>query len=453
MSSAEFSTCGYKTPQEAMRGPREKIMYTTMIYCGEEPNQPDRLATIDVDPSSPTYSQVIHTLKMKYPGDELHHFGWNACSSCHGVENKMRRFLILPGFFSSRIYIIDTLNQKSPTIHKVIEPEEIIDKWNLTSPHTVHCLADGNIMISFLGDKNKNPPGGFLLLNSDFEPIRKWGENDVDKMNFNYDFWYQPYHNVMVSSEWTAPNMFMNGFALTEVLKGKYGQRLNFWDWKSEKLVKSIDLGKDGQMPFELRFLHNPLSSHGFVCSPLSSSIWHFWKSGNDWNAEKVIQLKPIESRSVTVPSFTIDLVISLDDKFLYASNWIHGELHQYNITDPHNPILTSKIRLGGIGQEIYFLNNKLTCGPQMLQLSLDGKRLYVTNSLISTWDDQFYPDMKDHGSYMIKVNCDNENGGMQVDQSFHIDFGKLEKGPFRAHEMRYPGGDCTSDIWLAPST
>lgn len=32
--------------------------------------------------------------------------------------------------------------------------------------------------------------------------------------------------------------------------------------------------------------------------------------------------------------------------------------------------------------------------GPQMLQLSLDGKRLYVTTSLFSTWDVQFYPDL-----------------------------------------------------------
>lgn len=31
---------------------------------------------------------------------------------------------------------------------------------------------------------------------------------------------------------------------------------------------------------------------------------------------------------------------------------------------------------------------------PQMLQLSLDGRRLYVTTSLYSGWDKQFYPDM-----------------------------------------------------------
>lgn len=452
MTFAHFSTCGYKTPLDAINGLKEKVMYCPLIYCGDDENQPDRFATIDVDPSSATYSQVINTLKMKYPGDELHHFGWNACSSCIVQSENSRRFLIVPGFNSSRIYILDTMNQKSPTIYKIIEPEEIIDKWELTKPHTVHCLPDGNVMISFLGDRNGNPPGGFLVLNSEFEPIKKWGESEVKNMNYNYDFWYQPFHNVMVSSEWTSANLFTQDFAATHLMKDKYGHNVNFWDWKNEKLIKSIDLGKEGLMPYELRFLHNPLSSHGFVCSPLSSSIWHWWKSGGEWNIEKVIQIEPIQTQSspTPIPSFTTDIVISMDDKFLYASNWLHGEVHQYNITDPHNPVLTGRIRLGGIGQDVYLLNQKLAGGPQMLQLSLDGKRLYVTNSLFSPWDDQFYPELREKGSYMVKIICDDVEGGMHIDENFHVDFGQLEKGPFRAHEMRYPGGDCTSDIWVA---
>ena len=47
---------------------------------------------------------------------------------------------------------------------------------------------------------------------------------------------------------------------------------------------------------------------------------------------------------------------------------------------------------------------HELLGGPQMIQLSLDGKRLYVTNSLFSAWDQQFYPEMEKKGSYMIQV-------------------------------------------------
>ncbi len=84
-----------------------------------------------------------------------------------------------------------------------------------------------------------------------------------------------------------------------------------------------------------------------------------------------------------------------------------------------------------------------------MLQLSLDGKRLYVTNSLYSTWDNQFYPELAKAGSYLLQIDCDTQNGGLKINEHFYVDFGKEPAGPARAHEMRYPGGDCTSDIWV----
>lgn len=83
-----------------------------------------------------------------------------------------------------------------------------------------------------------------------------------------------------------------------------------------------------------------------------------------------------------------------------------------------------------------------------MLQLSLDGKRLYVTNSLLSTWDKQFYPELLDEGSHMLQIDIDTENGGLKINDNFLVDFGKEPNGPSLAHEMRYPGGDCSSDIW-----
>jgi selenium-binding protein 1 len=83
-----------------------------------------------------------------------------------------------------------------------------------------------------------------------------------------------------------------------------------------------------------------------------------------------------------------------------------------------------------------------------MLQLSFDGKRLYLTNSLYSPWDNQFYPDIKESGSYMIKINCDTTRGGLELDESFFVDFGQEPHGPARAHEIRFSTGDSTSDIW-----
>jgi len=57
---------------------------------------------------------------MPYVGDELHHTGWNACSSCFGDASKKRNRLIMPGLLSSRVYVIDVgTDQRAPRIHKV----------------------------------------------------------------------------------------------------------------------------------------------------------------------------------------------------------------------------------------------------------------------------------------------------------------------------------------------
>jgi selenium-binding protein 1 len=442
---------GYASPQEAMKAEREKILYTVALYGGTGVQAPDYLATIDVDPSSPTYSQVIHRTPMTGIDDELHHFSWNACSSCHTDASKSRRYLIAGGLRSGRIYILDMEDARAPKMHKVLEAEEITAKTNLSAPHTVHCLADGHIMISMLGDGEKNGPGGFLLLDEEFKIAGRW-ERKASGMAYNYDFWYQPRHNVMISSEWAAPKTYEPGFSLEDVAADKYGHRLHFWDWQNHELTQSIDLGQDGLVPLEIRFHHNPDSAHAFVGAALSSTMWHCHKANGAWQADKIISVPTVEVSGVPmpVPGLITDLVLSMDDRFLYFSNWLQGDVRQYDVSDPANPRLTGKLWLGGLlGNGGAVQGRKVQGGPQMLQLSLDGKRLYVTNSLLSSWDNQFYPEMARAGSSIVQVDCDTVNGGMALNEGFLVDFSKEPNGPARAHEMRYPGGDCTSDIWI----
>ena len=441
---------GYASPEAAMKGEREKLLYTVALYVGTEVEQPDYLATVDVDPDSPTYSEVVHRTVMPNTGDELHHFGWNICSSCHGDSSKSRRFLVIPGQRSSRIYIVDTKDERTPELYKVIEPEEIKEKTNLTAPHTTHCLSD-KLIISMLGDGDGNGPGGFLTLDEHFNITGRW-EAKTDPMRFNYDFWYQPRHNVMVSSEWASPSTYFPGFDLDDVKAGKYGQHIHFWDWEKHEIVQSFDLGEDGLLPLELRFHHNPDSTHGFVGAALSSNMWHWHKADGEWKVEKVIDVPSVEVEGwpIPMPSLITDLLISMDDRYLYFANWLHGDIRQYDISDPSHPKLVGQVWCGGLtGKAGEVKGKKLIGGPQMIQLSLDGKRLYVTSSLFSTWDNQFYPDMAKAGSFMLQIDCDSEKGGLAINQNFLVDFGKEPGGPARAHEMRYPGGDCTSDIWL----
>ena len=168
------------------------------------------------------------------------------------------------------------------------------------------------------------------------------------------------------------------------------------------------------------------------------------------------------------MPGMVTDILLSLDDRFLYFSNWLHGDIRQYDVSDPRHPKLVGQIFLGGSVQNdgpvkvirdeelkeqpkpVYMKGKRLYGSPQMIQLSLDGKRLYVSSSLLSPWDKQFYPEVKERGSFMLLVHVDTEKGGLTLDPNFYVDFGKEPDGPVLAHEIRYPGGDCSSDIWLA---
>ena len=170
-----------------------------------------------------------------------------------------------------------------------------------------------------------------------------------------------------------------------------------------------------------------------------------------EWT-EKVIDVdnEPHPEWPIPVPGVMSAILVSMDDRYLYLNNWLHGDIRQYDISDPHNPQLTGQVWMGGLLNRAPTVNgHRITGGPQMIQLSLDGKRLYVTTSLFSTWDNQFYPDIRENGGCMVMVNCDTENGGMEIDADFFVDFGKEPNGPARCHETRYPGGDCTSDIFL----
>jgi selenium-binding protein 1 len=430
----------HRSPEEAMQAPPEDFVYVACLHTGTGVEKPDFLAVVDAEKG-----RIVHETPMPNVGDELHHYGWNRCSSaCHGPD---RSHLIVPGFRSSRIHVVNVADDpRRPRIEKVIEAEELVAQTGYTRPHTTHCMPGDKIVISCLGDADGKGVGGFAVLDAHtFEVEGRW-ENGGETPPFNYDFWYQPRKNTLVSSEFGEPNAYEPGFDPEDVAAGRYGQRIHFWDLERRTLQQTVDLGEKGLLPFELRWLHDPDADEGFVGAALSSVMWHFHRENGSWNADPVVEVEgvPLEGWPFPVPGVISDLVLSMDDRFLYFGNWLHGDLRQYDVGDPHNPRLTGRLWLGGVLSNPNDAGRELNGGPQMLQLSYDGRRLYVTNSLYSTWDNQFYPELR---SWLLRVNCD-PNGGMEIDRDFFVDFSDRPDGPARAHEVRLQNGDCTTEIF-----
>jgi len=125
----------YRSPADAISAPPEQLAYVVVFDRAAE--QPDALAVLDTDPASDRYGQVVGWADLPTRGDELHHFGWNACSSAFahaghdtdGSSGLQRRYLLLPGLRSSNIHVYDTHpDPRQPTLAKTISAAELAAK-------------------------------------------------------------------------------------------------------------------------------------------------------------------------------------------------------------------------------------------------------------------------------------------------------------------------------------
>ena len=454
----------YPSPRMAMQAPAEKLAYVVAFDPSRQ--QPDALTVVDTDPASPTYARIVGSVAMPNTGDELHHFGWNACSSCLCPNaphpHVERRYLVVPGLRSSRMHILDTKpDPRNPQIVRVIEPEEIAHKAGYSRPHTIHCGPEG-IYVSALGNAEGKAPGGvFLMDHESFDVLGRW-EIDRGPQELAYDFWWHLGHDTVVSSEWGLPETFENGLVPEVLLAGKYGHHLHFWDLHKRKHTQAVDLGPEQQLVFEVRPAHDPTKAYGFVgvvvsLKDLSASIWTWYRDGDGWAVKKVIEIpaEPAEPDRLpamlkgfkAVPPFVTDIDLSMDDRFLYVSCWGTGDMLQYDVSDPFAPVLKGKVRIGGIAARAAHPakpGQPLNGGPQMVEISRDGKRVYFTNSLYGAIDTQFYEEGLD--GWMVKLDV-GPNGGVAFDEKFFLDW---PKGHL-PHQVRLEGGDCSSDSYCYP--
>ncbi len=451
----------YPSPGLAAKAPPESLAYVVTINPSGK--GPDGLAVIDVDPASAGYGTTVGRLEMPNVGDELHHFGWNACSSalCPYAPHPHveRRYLIVPGLRSSRIYIVDTKpDPRRPRIVKVIEPEEVAAKAGYTRPHTVHCGPEG-IYLTALGSPNGSGPGGVFLLDHETFEIKGAWERDRGPQYLAYDAWWHLTQDVMLTSEWGTPDLVENGLVPEALMQKRYGRQVHVWDLRRRRHLRALPAGDDDQMVLELRPAHDPTRTHGFVgvvisLKDLSSSVWLWHRARGDWALDKVIEipaepadpallppaLKPFQA----VPPLVSDIDLSVDDRFLYVSCWGTGELRQYDVSDPFHPRPTGTVQLGGIVRKAaHPRSGALNGGPQMVEVSRDGRRVYVTNSLYARWDEQFYPEGV--RGWMAKINAEPA-GGIAADPKFFLEFSGE-----RPHQVRLQGGDASSDSYCFP--
>jgi selenium-binding protein 1 len=189
--------------------------------------------------------------------------------------------------------------------------------------------------------------------------------------------------------------------------------------------------------------------------------VWLWHKDGDSWAVTEAVRipaepadpelLPPALQPFGAVPPLISDIDLSVDDRWLYVSCWGTGELKQYDVSDPFHPRETGSVHLGGIVRRQPHPAEPevpLGGGPQMVEVSRDGRRVYVTNSLYARWDDIFYPDGV--GAWLAKLDVGSDGEGLSADQRF-FPHGEDFRG-LRVHQTRLQGGDASSDSYCYTS-
>lgn len=368
---------------------REKVLY---VIAGDGDQQDnDFLAVIDVDPASRDYGRITYTVDVGSRGNEVHHFGFTAD----------RKRILAGSLYSSRIFVFDVASD--PARPRLLSLLEGVDKTvGYCCPHTFHALPT-SVLVTMLGSADGGLPGGLAEFSNEGKFLGHFGPGPGHSGEpiYMYDVGVKREINRMITSTFTPLRNYR--LPLGKVNMGDFGDKAVVWDFKERKILQVATVDKS---PLEVRWLHDPKSTVGFINCTLGNSIW-MWRQKGDGSFQfrKVIDTGP--------GSLPTDMRISPDDKHLYVTLFGSHEVHQYDITKPDKPKLVSAVSPGP--------------SPQMIHLSHDGKRLYVSNSVLSAWD---YA----HQMYVRLVHIGPD--GMRVDPFFNVSFNDFPTGPARPHDI-----------------
>lgn len=368
---------------------REKLLY--VLAGDDDQNDNDYFFVIDADPASRNYGRVTYTVDLGSRGNEVHHSGFTAD----------RKKVFAGSLYTSRIFILDVGTDPSrPRLEKVLDDVEKTTGY--CCPHTFHALPD-SVIVTMLGAVNDDLPGGLAEFSNDGKFLGYFGPGPGHKGEpvYMYDVGVKPEINRMITSSFAPRRVYRAPFS--EAREEDFGDKVIVWDYKERKILQTAPVDKS---PLEVRWLHNPVSTIGFINCSAGNSVW-MWRQKEDGSfAFK----KVIDTGAGSVPT---DMRISQDDKYLYVTLFGEHEVHQYDISDPDRPVLTSVANPGP--------------SPQMIHLSHDGKRMYVSNSVLSAWDYSYQMYVR-----LIHIGPD----GMKVDPFFNVDFNHMPAGRARPHDM-----------------
>ena len=353
---------------------------------------------MDAHPKSKGYGKVIASVSVGSRG-EAHHMGFT----------DDRRFIWAGGLAEAKIYVFDIATDPAkPKLVRTIA--DMADKTGYLGPHTYYALPGRMLVQALSNTKDKSGVTGMALYNNRGEFVASYAmPTDGGGDGYGYDLQVNPKKNVMLTSSFTGYTNYMR--SLWELVKDpeamkRFGNTMVVWDLKAMKPRKVLSVPG---APLEIRWSLNPGDDWAVVATALTSKIWLVKQDGKGgWQAKDVATIG--DPAKVPLP---VDTSITRDGKGLWVNTFMDGTTRYFDLRNPEAPKQTyAKVT----GRQV-----------NMISQSWDGRRVYVTSSLLANWD---------------KLGADNEQflrgftwNGKELRQVFELDFTKEKLG--RAHHMK----------------
>jgi selenium-binding protein 1 len=414
------SASGHTTPQAAEhrhdgggKHAQERYLYVTTI--AQSATDPDFIAVIGADSRKHDFGKIVDRVDMPNVGDELHHFGYSPD----------QRRLIVPGLFSNRVHVFDVKGGGKKLKLRAVNEDLVADSGYVV-PHGVMAMH-GMVLAPMIGAAtDTTQPGGVVELDDktgEFKryfgpgPTREAGDRGPKYM---YDFAMPPGGDRAISTAFGPPALCGGGIDPTCL-----GDEVAVWDVEQEKVIQTADLGTNNGA-LMVRFDNADGVRRAFINTPGTSGVWLADDDDHDGVFDFQQVLGPDDG--LLIPA---DILLSYDSRYLYVTNWFGDTVQQFDVSDPFDPVLNATVKVPH---------------PNMLRLSRDNSRLYVTNSLLTTWDDdtRFGPARNtDYGIWQYEI--DPATGvltSIMPDEGAWVSFENVQKqtttGPAGAHMMLF---------------
>jgi len=401
------------SPYMAKIAGQEDYVYVWTLGVEGVGDEQDKLVTIDVNPKSDSYGEVIDSLSVG-GRNEAHHSGFT----------DDRKYLWAAGLDSNKIFIFDVhTDPAKPTLNNTID-DFVSATGGVVGPHTTYALP-GRMLVT--GLSNNQDHGGRTAMaeytNAGEYLKTYWMPTDDNLMGaeksgnyadgYGYDVRALPRRNVLVTSSFTGWNNYMMDLGKLmgdgEAMK-RFGNTVVIWDLHTRQPKKILDVPG---APLEIRCAWKTENNFCYTTTALTSEIWIIYEDENEeWQAKSVAKIG--DASKIPLP---VDISIAADDSLLWVNTWNDGSTRVFDLSDPFAP---KESYTKQIGEQV-----------NMLSQSWDGKRVYFTSSLLANWDKKT---ASNGGDLQYFKAFDWADGELQ--EKFAIDF--LAENLGFPHQMRF---------------